>query len=70
MCGLSYLDASLKDYDLINKFFFKKFILASFLFRVYTFIFWGFQPLHFGFFTYIFRVIYLYIPGSEFLSVF
>ena len=41
MCVLSYLDASLKDYDLINKFFFKNSILGSFMFRV----------------------LYLYIPG-------
>ena len=56
MCGLSYLDASLKDYDLINKFFFKKFILASFLFRVqYLYI-----P---GVSTSSFRVLYLHFPG-------
>ena len=80
MCVLSYLDASLKDYDLINKFFFQE--LHSGFFYVP-----GSIPLYsggFNLFIFIFRfsislfrviylylqVLYLYIPGSEFWTVF
>jgi len=81
----SYLDAFLKDYDLIIKYFFKNSILGSFMFRVlYLYIpefstnlfrvlyfhIPGSQSLYSRLFTFILQVLYLYIPGSEFCTVF
>ena len=73
MCVLSYLDASLKDYDLINKFFFKNSILGSFMFRVlYLYIpgvstssssYSGSQSLYSGLFTFISFIFQ--VPNSE-----
>ena len=77
MCVLSYLDASLKDYDLINKFFFKNSILGSFMFRVlYLYIpgvstssssYSGSQSLYSGLFTFISRffTFIFQVPNSE-----